>query len=483
MPVTAARKLAFEVLRRVEAERAFAAHLLHARLARPRRGARSLPAGQAGLKPEDAALATELTLGVLRWQRQLDFLIDCALRLPSPRSRRSATRGSRPAGTHRCAENLDLEVRLALRLGVYQLRFLTRVPARAAVNESVELVKWAGKRPAAALVNAVLRRAPAQPIEELLPAALPPAERLGVRFSHPTWLVERWLERYGEPRTVALLEANNRVPNLTCATRDDASAEQARKALTAAGLRVEPARWLHSALRILRGNPVATPVFRRGYIWIQEEASQMLARLLGVRPGQTVLDLCAAPGGKTFHFACAVGVQTPVIAADRHLHRLRAMQVQLERLGLRNVCRVALDATTALPFARRFDRILLDVPCSGTGTLAPNPEIRWRLRPADLADLRQRQMALLSNALAWLAPGGRLVYATCSLEPEENERVVEAVLAARKEFRCVPSDAVLAPHLAPAAPPETFFDAQGYFRTFPPDHQTDGFFAATIEYC
>jgi 16S rRNA (cytosine967-C5)-methyltransferase len=454
MSVTLARRIAFDVLRRVATEGAYAADLLHARLSNE-------------VKRADAALATELTLGVLRWQRLLDFLLEQDLGKP--------------------VASLDTEVLLALRLGLYQLRFLTRVPVRAAVNESVELVKRARKSSAAGLVNAVLRRAASaagempEQLERLLPADLPPAERLATRYSHPTWMVARWLEVFGQARTAALLESNNRPARATCALHDSAQREQAILLLKKAGLSVEPGKLLRSAWTVSGGNPAATEAFRRGWISIQDEASQLVALLLRIEPGHSVLDLCAAPGGKTAQLARAAGANALVVAADRHAHRLRAMKDHLHRVGAEHARLVALDATSALPFTARFERVLLDAPCSGTGTLSRNPEIRWRLRPEDLADFHGRQARLLSSALERLAPGGRLVYSTCSLEPEENEQVVEQALAGRRDIRRVRDVQALLPHLAEGVRAEDLVDREGYLRTFPPEHSTDGFFAAILE--
>jgi len=446
--VSCARRAAFEVLRRVEMEAGYASDLLQAQL--PERS-----------KREDAALATELTLGVLRWQRLLDWLLEQQMKKP--------------------VAHLDGEVRVALRLGLYQLRFLSRIPARAAVHESVELVKWARKRSAAALVNAILRRAPREPAEELVPRELAPAERLGVLYSHPTWLVERWLARLGAPRTIALLEANNRPPRLAGALHGAAPRAQVVSALERAGLRVTPGRWLRSAVAVTGGNPRRTSAFRRGWISIQDEASQLIPLLLDVRAGHSVLDVCAAPGGKTAALARAAGRSALVVAADRHVHRLSAAGKQLARLGITHVQLVALDATRPLPFARPFERVLLDVPCSGTGTLARNPEIRWRLRPGDLPDFQRRQTAMLEHALAALAPRSRLVYSTCSLEPEENEGVVAAVLARHPEMRRADARALLQPYLIDPAAVDRFFDQDGVFRTFSPEHATDSFFAVLLE--
>lgn len=438
----------------MEAEGAYASDLLHSELG-------------ANVKAADAALATELTLGVLRWRRLLDFLLERHLKKP--------------------VERLDLPVALALRMGAYQLRFLERVPPRAAVHESVELVKQARKASAAALVNAVLRRIAAEtsvPPEKLLPPTVAPAERLGILHSHPAWIVERWLSRLGEAKTIALLEADNQTPRLSCAPNDANRRDEIVGELEKAGLKVESGVLLKTALSVSGGSIARTPAFRSGRVSIQDEASQTVPLLLGVREGDRVLDLCAAPGGKTPALVRAAGSQGIVIAADHHFHRVRAMQAQLKRLGLLNVHLVVLDAAQPLPFRDQFDRILVDAPCSGTGTLARHPEIRWRLRPEQLAEFHQLQCSLLQTAIAQLAPGGKLVYSTCSIEPEENEDVVAEVLQSAAAIRRSPaSESVqtLQPHLAPALDAGAFFLNDGYFRTSPALQRTDGFFAAILQ--
>jgi len=449
------------VLRRVEAEGAYASDVLHAELG-PR------------VTPENAALATEITFGVLRWRRLLDFLLDRKLKKP--------------------VAQLDLPVALALRMGLYQLRFLERIPARAAVNESVELVKRARKSSAASLVNAILRRASADPetpkvadanrIERMIPADLALADRLGVLHSHPTWLVERWLKNLGEADTVALLEANNHPPNLNCAIHPPAHRDEVLAALKRSGLRVESGQLLTSAFVARGGSPARTESFRHGAISIQDEASQTIPLLLGVESGDTVLDLCAAPGGKTPPLIRAAGRTGLVVATDRHAHRLRAMRSQFQRLNLDGAQIVELDAADRLPFSRQFDRILVDAPCSGTGTLARHPEIRWRLRPEQLSEFHQLQVGILTAAIKQLAPGGRLVYSTCSMEQEENEEVVSEVLSSLPSIKPVARNEItksLAPHLIPGIDPQSLFDTLGQFRTSPAAQRTDGFFAAVLE--
>lgn len=207
----------------------------------------------------------------------------------------------------------------------------------------------------------------------------------------------------------------------------------------------------------------------------------MVAHLVDARDSQIILDACAAPGGKTILLAFAAGPRGRVIAADIHAHRLRIIQQQLMRTNISNVRLVALDATRPLPFSRGFDRVLIDAPCSGTGTLARNPEVRWRLKAEDLNESHRSQVAMLRSGLAAAGESGRAVYSTCSLEPEENENVVTETLAGAPEWRVVSAGEALAPHLRNAAAAEKLVGADGFFRTFPPEHGTDGFFAALFE--
>jgi 16S rRNA (cytosine967-C5)-methyltransferase len=321
-----ARILAFDILRRVESG-AWASDLLLAH--------------SAGLDSRDAALASEIVFGVLRYRAQLDFLIE------------------HYAGRR---QKLDLEVRIALRMAIYQLRHLERIPPHAAVTDAVDLVKRARKRSAAGFVNAILRSVDRDPV------AWPNRE---VELSCPEWLLARWERQFGAEAAVGI----------------------ARAAL------VEPEKYT-------RGTRT------------QDIGAQSIVPLLALEAGQSFLDLCAAPGNKTAQ-ALESGVRAT--ACDLHYHRLAQMKNLDAQL-------VVLDGTGPLPFARKFDRILVDAPCSGTGTLGRNPEAKWRLTPADLADLQARQIALLKHAREALAPGGLLVYSTCSLEVEENEDVVASAV-------------------------------------------------------
>ncbi len=462
MPISQARTIAFDVLLRVARQDAYADDALRAKLEKK-------------VKAEDAGLATELVLGALRWQRLLDFLIDRSL--------------------SKAGKGLDIEVRIALRLGFYQLLFLDRVPARAAVHESVELVKRARKRSAATLVNAILRKAskesvskqdsPPEAVARLLPPDLPLADRLGIQYSHPSWIVVRWIRIFGEERARQLLQANNRAHGLSGYLLDPDRRAEATLSLQAAGCRVQPGRLLRDAWAFEGGNPGASEAVRKGWVAIQDEASQAVAGLLAVDRGNSVLDLCAAPGGKTLLLARAAGAQGHVIATDLHANRVRAMKERFEIAGARNVEAVPLDGAQSFPFERPFDqpfdRILVDVPCSGTGTLARHPEIRWKLREEDLGDLHGRQVGLLVNALPHLAPGGRLVYSTCSLEPEENEDVVhEALGKLGGAFQIANPRNTIDGILRESVNAEDISGTDGFFRTFPAEYMTDGFFGVVI---
>jgi 16S rRNA (cytosine967-C5)-methyltransferase len=352
----------------------------------------------ADLDSRDAGLASEIVYGSLRHQAQLDYLI-----------RHYSGRDS---------GSLDLPVRLALRMGVYQLRYMDRIPPHAAVGESVELAKRDSTRAAAGLVNAVLRKVGREPVEW--------PDR-ATALSMAEWLLESWDRQFGPEQTETIARAFLQ-PAGTYVRNPPADA----------GLELEPTD-VPGAFRVLNGDA-------RG-LRIQDVGSQAVVPLLGLEPGQTFLDLCAAPGNKT---AQALESGVKAVACDLHLFRLRNVASGWGR--------VALDATLPPPFRATFDRILVDAPCSGTGTLSRNPEIRWQLTAADIRDLHGRQTQILRNALDLLAPGGRLVYSTCSLETKENEDVVARVLKKAEDRFSVASE----------------------MRRMPGTHAGDGFYAAVI---
>jgi 16S rRNA (cytosine967-C5)-methyltransferase len=325
--ISPARELAFRVLKKVH-HGGYASDLLRHE--------------GAGLDPRDAGLAETIVMGVLRYQGQLDFLIGHFAGRKQPK--------------------LDLEVRVALHIGIYQLRYLDRIPAHAAVTESVEMVKTGSKQSAAGFVNAVLRKVDRNPVKW--------PDR-ATELSLPEWMLARWDKQFG-------VEAAEKI---------------ARAAL------VEPEKSINEET----GRQ-------------QDIGAQTIVPLLAIEPGMTFLDLCAAPGNKT---AQAIAAGARVVACDRYLKRLEEVQAAAER--------VVLDATQPLPFSRKFDRILIDAPCSGTGTLGRNPEIKWRLKPGDANIFSARQRAMLDQARRFMKPGGRIVYATCSLENEENQNVIQSL--------------------------------------------------------
>ncbi len=453
MPVSPARAAAFDILLRVEGESSYASELLHS-------------ATYTNLSHSDHALATELVMGSLRWRSKLDAEI--------------AVASSQPLA------KLDIEILIALRLALYQFRWLTRVPARAALHESVELVKRARKRSAAPFVNAVLRKLSAMP-------SAPPnlsddqnssPEILAATFSHPVCLVERWIQEFGSDTARQICQHNQMVPPTTIRLRTPEAASE----LAAEGITFSPGEFLSSARRVDAGDTTATQAFRRGRVVIQDEGSQLVAALLGrgdQGEGDCILDCCAAPGGKTL----AIADRNPgsvVTAVEMHPHRARLMKKLLPLTSTMPSAPIRIVAADALhlPLSQTFHRILADVPCSGTGTLSRNPEIKWRLKAPDLLKLHQLQIGILRSALNDLAPGGRVVYSTCSLEREENEAVVETILAENKSFRLVHCRAELDRlGVAGELPPQHVqsLTRGPYLHTIPGIHSCDGFFAAIVE--
>jgi 16S rRNA (cytosine967-C5)-methyltransferase len=442
MPISPARIAAFDILLRVERDDSYASELLHS-------------SGNAGLSSADHGLATELVMGVLRWRSLLDQNI-------AERSSQKLTR-------------LDPEVLTALRLAAYQLLFLDRVPERAAVHESVELVKRARKRSAVPFANAVLRKfagaASGNAGVSAIDDAQGPAE-LAAFSAHPLWLVERWIYEFGFEAAKGVCAYDQRIPE-TAIRLSDANADELQKQK----IQLSPGQLLTSARRLVAGDLTATRFFRDGQVMIQDEASQLVSLLVG--HGANILDCCAAPGGKTRTLA-ERNPNASVVAMDLHPHRAR----MLRKLVLEtNVKLIVADARN-LPLTALFDRVLADVPCSGTGTLARNPEIKWRLKPEDLIDLQARQVSILRSAMQRVSPGGRIVYSTCSLEKEENSAVVEKALSADHSFRVL--DCRIELERLRSQGELAWKDIESltsgpYLRTIPGVHPCDGFFAAILE--
>ncbi len=447
-----ARAAAFDILLRVERESSYASELLHSQTFNR-------------LAPLDHSLATELVMGVLRWRSWLDSQI--------------ANSSAQPLS------KLDPEVLTALRLALYQLRFLDRIPPSAAINESVELVKRARKRSAAPFVNAVLRKlsSAASPQPNLAQTAIDHAspETIATNTAHPLWLVDRWVQTYGQEAALKICQYDQSIPATAIRLRRPKAEDQLR----AEGIELAPGALLASARKVLHGDVTNTSAFRSGLCVIQDEASQLVAALVG--HGTRVLDCCAAPGGKTL----AIADRNPnshLAALELHPHRARLLQKRLQvhdpAAFDRSRIQVIAGDARHLPFAADFERILADVPCSGTGTLARNPEIKWRLTPADLADLQTRQLAILHSALERVAPAGRLIYSTCSLEKEENEDVVDLAMAENPSFRVLDCRIELERLQLQAEliwPNPSSLTRGQFLRTLPGVHPCDGFFAAILE--
>ena len=428
----------------------FAEHALTERLDRTR-----------GLSPEDRNLATELVYGVLRWQNRIDDVIDRCSDRPQRR--------------------MTSRIREILRLAMYQILLLDRIPDHAAVDQAVTQTRARfGARPAA-FVNAILRRA----LRDRDSLDLPPtddAESLARYYSHPLWLLERWLDEFGLDRTRRVLMENNRRPPLVArVNRLKTTPGELMAMWKAEGVEVEPVAFLADALLVTAaGRPVhALPGYRKGLFVIQDSASQMIAPLLGVRPGDRVLDACAAPGGKTSHLGALGSNRLEIVAVDIDSGRLEDTKNNLQRLGVRGVNLVQGDASDP-DFVRKlgsFDRILVDAPCTNLGVLRRNPEAKYRTTPDAPADFARLQSAMLAAVAPALKPGGVLVYSVCTVSREETRQVAE-------EFIQKHADHVILPIEPEELPVPELATGSGFFSTFPPPSVPrdtgllDGFFAA-----
>jgi len=424
-----ARCAAFEILRRIVDETAYSDHLLAQTKVR-------------ALSPRDRNLTTEIVYGTLRWQLLLDHFIE------STSSRSLAELGS--------------GVRSLLRLSIYQMAFLQRIPVHAIVNDAVEIAKQRVSWKASTFLNGVLRALSRSRPWESTHMTIPP----WVRVSLPEWLWRRWSDRFGTDAAREFALSLNRAPQVAF-RRDRRLATAAREVLQKHSIASE----LVPGALILRGrrSSIAEHLESTG-VYIQDEASQLIPFVLAPIEHCTAWDVCAAPGGKTRILMELVGGRGRLVASDRNLARSIRMKRALHRSGEHDF--VVLDAERPLPWRSGFDAILADAPCSGLGTLRRNPEIKWRRHPGELAELHRRQCRILSQAAESLRSGGRILYSTCSTEPEENEQVVEEFLDTHPRFRI----------LKPANPPGIgdWIGEDGQIRTFPSSRLWDGFFAALM---
>lgn len=437
--VSPARLAAFEILKKIEREKAFSSALL--------------PVYEKKLAPTDRSLCHQITLGVLRRQIYLDRIVQSF----------SKTKIAK----------FDLEILISLRIGLFQLLFLDKVPDFSAINESVNLVYLAKKRSASGLVNAILRRATRE--KEFKFEYLDETERVSIETSHPRWLIEHWTKSFGFGETEKLARANNETPPLSFRLTnkgDGGTIEILRKL----GLEITESDIAEGAFRVAKPNEMLFVYAAEGRIYFQEESSQLVGETVKLRENESFLDVCAAPGSKFTQILAASkskikNSESVKIAGDLHEHRLRFLRESAANQGLKVINLIAYDAEKELPFASEtFDCILLDAPCSGTGTIRHNPEIRYFLEKKDFVELQNKQLAVLKNASKVLKKKGRIVYSTCSLEPEENEAVIDGFLESNPEFEKVAPE-----------PPQKFLTSENFARTSPARDSTDGFFIAVLK--
>jgi 16S rRNA (cytosine967-C5)-methyltransferase len=440
------RQLASEILLKVEVRKAYADILLDQALKTPT------------LDDRDRALLTELTYGTLRWRGSIDGQLSRYLRQSLAKT--------------------DPLIRNLLRLSVYQLLFLDKIPDYAAVNEAVELAKIHGGGKTAGLVNAVLRnflRQQAGADQVVIDDSS--AKALAVTYSHPEWLVTRWINEFGTESAKALMRANNeRAPLVLRVNLLKGTREKLLERFLAAGIDANPTPWSPQGIVLLSGPAVdKLPGFADGLFQVQGEASQLVTYLLSPVPGERILDACAAPGGKCAHIAEMMHDRGQLIAVDPAARGIAKIRENLSRLEHGSARAVQADSSEELPESLRspYDRILVDAPCSGLGTLRGHPEIKWQRNENDICRLSRLQAKILRRVAGYLRPNGVLVYATCTLTRDENEEVVEAFLAQHKEFELEDAARYLPGQAA-------HMGRDQFFVALPQRDNTDGFFTARL---
>ncbi|MFT3745485.1 MAG: 16S rRNA (cytosine(967)-C(5))-methyltransferase RsmB [Pyrinomonadaceae bacterium] len=426
MKISPARTAAFDILFRIETERAYSSILL--------------PLYEGELSLADRGLCHETVLGTLRKQLFLDRSID------------QLTAGKK----------IDPQIRIALRIGIYQLKYLDRVPDHAAINESVNLVHRAKKTSAKGFVNAVLRRSLRDSIAF---AYQDDVERLSIETSHPRWLIDKWVCEFGLEQTAEFARSNNETPSVAFRLIAESTDSVAELLETA-----RPSAFVPGCYITDRYSSDLLDLAEKGSIYLQDEASQMAALSVPVPKNGRFLDVCASPGGKVTLITNDNGGMSLPVAGDLHRGRVQYLRDNCQRLMGDKVSILQYDAEKGLPFLEKsFDSVLVDAPCSGTGTIRHNPELRYRLDPRDFTTLPLKQLSILKNASKMVSPGGSLIYSTCSVEIEENEGVCERFLESSPEF-----------DKDEPGVDERFLTEKGYARTWPHRDETDGFFIAAF---
>ncbi|WP_166238108.1 16S rRNA (cytosine(967)-C(5))-methyltransferase RsmB [Paenibacillus turpanensis] len=449
--VRTARELALELLLRVEQEGSYSNLLLHRLLEKH------------PLDRQETGLATEIAYGTIQRLNTIDYFLN-----------RFVAKG---------VAKLEPWVRALFRLSFYQLYYLDRVPDHAVVNEAVRIAKERGHQGISGLVNAVLRNVIRQRAELVVPSSLPAAERIALEHSHPEWLVRRWVERYGEETAAEMCRANN-IPPRTSVRVNRLKFDRAALLDKLAELGITAERSAVSEDGVVfaegSGNAALTEGYRQGWYTIQDESSMLVARLVAPEPGMAVLDCCAAPGGKTTHLAERMEDRGELYASDIHPHKRKLIEEQAQRLGFECIRTMVSDARelSAKFEANRFDRILLDAPCSGLGVIRRKPDMKWTKKEADITDICSVQDEILQRIHGLLKPGGVLVYSTCTTEPEENERRIREFLQEHPDFALddispyLPADVLAAAGCEPGS---------GMLQILPHHTHSDGFFMARLK--
>ena len=403
------------------------------------------------LDVKDRGLLTEITYGTLQHKLTLDYYLEPFIR-----------------------GKVDLWVRWLLRMSLYQMQYLSRIPAHAAVNEAVEIAKRRGHKGIASMVNGILRSILREGVRSTNDIE-DPNERLAIETSHPQWLVDRWVESYGYEDTAEMLRENNIPPVQTVRVNTTkATVENVLTTLEREGVKAVRSEVMPECIHLQTGQAARTAAFKHGLITIKDESSMLPANVLNPQPGMKVLDMCAAPGGKTTHMAEKMQNEGSILAMDLHPHKLDLIDENTARLGLDIVQTAPIDGRKAAGFLPResFDAILVDAPCSGLGVMRRKPDIKYTKREEDLESLQTIQLAILDNATQVLKPGGRLVYSTCTVDKRENEGTVEAFLSQHPEMESEPLTNL----------PEKLLAKQnnGMLQVFPQDFGSDGFFVAAF---
>jgi 16S rRNA (cytosine967-C5)-methyltransferase len=412
----------------------------------------------AKLNSADRGLVTELVYGSVRRSRTLDALID-------------------QLGKKK-AHQQPPELRTILHIGLYQLRYQERIPPSAAVNTTVELAKENGFKGLAGVVNGLLRQYErlAASSSDSLQLPVEPVERLGVLHSFPDWIIQMWIEQLGVEETEQLCEWLNQSPSIDLRINPlRVSIEDVEAAMQSAGVNVHRLPQLPQALRVAGGTGTIQklPGFSEGWWTIQDSSAQLVSHLLDPQAGDVVIDACAAPGGKTTHIAELMEDEGKIWACDKAASRLKKLKENVQRLQLKSIQICTGDSRNFSQFTNSADRVLLDAPCSGLGTLHRRPDIRWRVTAATVDELSVLQGELLEQAATWVKPGGVLVYATCTLHPQENEGVILRFLERHSHWQIEPPPA--------DSPLSTFSTPQGWLKVWPHRHQMDGFFMVRLK--